>query len=31
MLQHWVKYVVEVDVVGYLVPSTHSTLVVGEG
>jgi RNA-directed DNA polymerase len=31
MMQHWARYVVEVDVVNYLVPSTHSTLVVGEG
>jgi len=31
MLQHWVRYVVEVDVVGFFVPSTHSTLVIGEG
>jgi RNA-directed DNA polymerase len=31
MMQHWARYVVEVDVVNYLVPSAHSTLLVGEG
>jgi retron-type reverse transcriptase len=31
MMRHWVRYVVEVDVVNYLVPSTHSTLVTCEG
>ena len=31
MMRHWVRYVVEVDVVNYFVPSTHSTLVIGEG
>jgi RNA-directed DNA polymerase len=31
IMQHWPRYVVEVDIVNYLVPSTHSTLVIGEG
>jgi retron-type reverse transcriptase len=31
IMQHWPRYVVEVDIVNYFVPSTHYTLVGGEG
>jgi RNA-directed DNA polymerase len=31
MMQHWARYVVEVDIVNYFVPSTHCTRVAGEG
>jgi retron-type reverse transcriptase len=31
MRLHGVRYVVEVDLASYFVPSTHCTLVIGEG